>query len=163
MGLRMKPAAIALILLPFLAGCSEISTRTAPKADLGQLQHLYVEHLLTDGRGIDQIIAKELRKRGYDALTGPRQLMPANAEALIHYEDRWTFDFTNYMIEIDLEVISVRTGKPLATARYFRPSITGQSPVEMIDVVLNKIFKVRGAPVGDPDPLPGPESTSPST
>jgi hypothetical protein len=146
----------------FIAGCSHMDSKTASNVDLSHYDHVFVQHLLTDGRGIDQIIARELRRRGYDAIAGPLTMITKNAEIIVAYEDHWNFDFTNYMIQIDLQVRKARTDTLLATATYFRPSVMGRSPVEMIDAVLNKLFKTKGPPVAEPAPLPGPESVSPA-
>src|SRR5580658_10163236 len=132
----MKTFRFLLGVLPMLAGCSQLSTRVAPQVDLSHQSHIYVEHLLTNERGIDQIIARELRKRGYDAIAGSQQQMPDNAQLVIVYNDRWDFDFTYYMIELDLSVNTARTENLLATARYFQPSVTGHSALDMVDKVL---------------------------
>src|SRR5580658_6731283 len=79
----------------FLVGCSHMDSRTAPNVDLSHYNHVFVQHLLTDGRAIDQIIARELRRRGYDAIAGPLTMLPDNTEIIVAYEDHWNFDFTN--------------------------------------------------------------------
>ena len=117
-----------------------MDSHTEPKADLGGYHHVFVEKLLADGYGVDQIMARELRGMGYDATSGPLTMMPDNAEIVVAYYDRWTYDFTNYMIELDLIVRTARTDKRLATFHYHRPSITGGSTVEMLDIALRKIF-----------------------
>jgi hypothetical protein len=134
-------------IVALLAGCAQFDTRVARKTDLGEFKHIYVQHLLTDGRGIDEIIARELRRLGYDASAGPLTLMPQNAEVIVAYQDRWTFDFTTYMIEIDMQVKTARSDRLLAEGRSFRPSLVGNSPVELIDQILNKWFKPHVPPV----------------
>jgi len=140
----MTKSAVLLLLAVFcVAGCASLDTHTEPKINLGAYQHIFVEHLLADGYGVDQIIARELRARGYDATSGPLTMLPDNAEVVVAYEDRWNYDFTNYLIELDLVVRTARTDKRLATARYRRPSITGGGTVEMVDTVVYKIFPPR--------------------
>jgi hypothetical protein len=131
--------------------------------DLRRFRHVYVQHLLTDGRGIDELIARELRQRGYEASAGPVQLMPRDTEVIVVYLDRWTYDFTEYLIRIDLQVRTNRTDKLIAEGYYNRPSVTGNSPVEMIDHVLDKLFQPRGPALPPPPEAPGPESTAPTS
>jgi hypothetical protein len=141
-----------LAIVPLLAGCAEINTRVALKADLGHFQHIYVQHLLTDGRGVDEIIAKELRGLGYDASAGPITMMPKNAEVIVFYQDRWTFDFTTYMIEIDMQLKTAHSDRLLAEGRSFRPSVVGNSPVVLIDEILTRWFKPHVPPVPQTPP-----------
>ena len=87
--------------------------------------------------------------------------MPADAQAVLTYQDRWTFDFTEYMIGIEVQVTEARTDKVLAESFYKRPSFTGNSPVDMVDAVLAALFKQRGPALPDPPPTPDPYSTAP--
>jgi len=66
------------------------------------------------------------------------------------------------MIQINLHVSDAHTGTLLATGDYFKPSVVGRSPVQMVDAVLDKLFSVKGSPLPDPPPPPGIESESPS-
>ena len=159
---RAPPKGAVLGFALFLTGCSHMDSRTASNVDLSHYNHVFVQHLLTDGRAIDQIIARELRHRGYDAIAGPMTMVSNDTEIIVAYEDHWNFDFTYYMIQIDLQVRKARTDTLLATATYFRPSVVGRSPVEMIEAVLDKLFKTKGPPIPEPAPLPGPESVSPA-
>jgi len=52
-------------LLPLLASCGHIDTKTAEHVDLSHYQHVFVERLLTDGHGVADLIARELRQRGW--------------------------------------------------------------------------------------------------
>ena len=113
--------------------------------------------------GCDQLIARELRRRGYEASAGPIQLMPARTDAIVLYQDRWTFDFTDYMVRLDLQVRTTQTDRLVAEGYFERPSLFGNSPVDMVDHVLAKLFKPRGPAQPDPPPAPGPESTAPTT
>ena len=135
-----------LLLLPLilLGGCSSLTSHTEPKVNLAAYRHIFVEHVLADGNGVDQIIARQLRARGYDAASGPLTMMPETTEVIVRYDDHWTYDFSNYMIDLNLIVQAANTDKRLATAHYHRPSLGSGSTVEMVDRVLDKVFPVRG-------------------
>ncbi|HZZ57152.1 MAG TPA: hypothetical protein VFE31_04920 [Opitutaceae bacterium] len=149
-----------LVLVAALAlaasGCAVLRVREAPNAKLGSIKHPFVVSLLTDGRGVDAAITRELRRRGYDATYGAATEMPDNADARILYQDRWQSDFTTYMISIQIEVRTARTDYPLALAYAERPSIFGQDKTVMIDKVLNKLF-----PAKHPLPILPPLSDTP--
>jgi len=150
---RMNRLLPLLAIVSLLAGCAEFSSRVVPTVKLGSYQHVYVQHSLTDGRGLDGIIAQELRRLGYDAGAGPLTLMPKNTELIVMYQDRWSWDFTTYMIELDMQVMTAHSGRMLADARTFRPSILGHAPVELIDQILDKWFKPRVPSVPQTPPV----------
>jgi hypothetical protein len=138
-------AKIALIVLAgsiFTAGCSQISTRSLPKSDLGAQKHIFVERRLADNYGVAEEIARQLRAMGYDASSGALTMMPVGTDLVVSYQDMWTWDFTTYMIEIDMQVRSARTDKILAVGHYFGPHVVlGHAPPEMIHELLAKLFK----------------------
>ncbi|MDE3084588.1 MAG: hypothetical protein KGJ37_05130, partial [Verrucomicrobiota bacterium] len=101
---------------------------------------IYVEHRFADGRGLDQLIAAKLRDLGYDATGGPLTLMPDGVDAVVSYTDSWNWDFSLYLIELDIEVSDPGTGKILATASYRHPTI-GKTPADMTRAVIDPLFK----------------------
>jgi hypothetical protein len=134
-------AAAALAAWPWLAGCGHINTRSFPKATSpatstsssstagGQLRR----------RRRDGAPAEEM---GYDASAGALTMMPPDTELIVSYDDMWTWDFNNYMIEIDMQVRTARGDKILAVGHYFRPSMVfGHPPADMIHELLVKLFK----------------------
>jgi hypothetical protein len=138
---KLFPAAAALLGL-LLAGCSHINTRSLPNADLAAKKHVFVEHRIADSFGVADEIARQLRVMGYDASAGALTMMPQGTDIIVSYDDMWTWDFNNYMIEIDMQVRSARNDKILAVGHYFRPSMVfGHPPEDMIHELLTKLFK----------------------
>jgi hypothetical protein len=138
---------VGLSFIILFSSCAQVASRTAKNVDLSKYKHPYIIHSLTDGRSIDKIITRELIKLGYDASSGPKTMMPKYADVVICYQDRWTFDFTTYMIQLDLQVYSGHTSNLVAEDSYFRPSFTGGSEVDMVDVLLNRLFKPHVPPI----------------
>jgi hypothetical protein len=137
---RFKAALVALAVV--LGGCSHMSTRSLPKADIGNYKHVWVEQRLADNFGIAEEMARQLREMGYDSSAGALTMMPSETELIVSYEDMWTWDFNTYMIEIDMQVRSARTEKILAVGHYNRPSMVfGRPPASMIHELLVKLFK----------------------
>ena len=135
---KLFPLLACALLLP---ACASFNIHREPGANLTSLKKIYVEHRLADGRGLDLVIAHELQRLGYDASSGPMTMMPDHVEAVVSYVDRWTWDFSSYMIELDIEVSDPRTSKILATVRYFRPAVAGKSPEEMVQAVIDPLFR----------------------
>ncbi len=139
MGIR---AAVALAGCALAAGCGHINTRSIPNANLAVHKHIFVEHRLPDSYGVADEIARQLREMGYDASSGALTMMPPETELIVSYDDMWTWDFNNYMIEIDMQVRTARGDKTLAVGHYFRPSMVfGHPPADMIHELLVKLFK----------------------
>ena len=138
-GLRTFFALAAALVL---GGCTQITTRSLPKADLSRHKHVFVEHRLADSFGVADEIARQLRALGYDASSGALTMMPPDTELIVSYDDMWTWDFSTYMIEIDMQVRTARSDKILAVGHYFRPTMVfGHPPAEMIHDLIEKLFK----------------------
>jgi len=139
---RPKIALIVLAGVVCLTGCAQITTRSLPKAEIGSRKHIFVERRLADNYGVSEEIARQLRAMGYDASAGALTMMPIGTELVVSYDDMWTWDFTTYMIEIDIQVRSARTDKIVAVGHYFGPHVVlGHAPPEMIHELLLKLFK----------------------
>ena len=134
------------VLLPclalLLASCST-KTQIDHSARPDQLHHIFVEHLLSDGNNVDELLARELRRLGYDASAGPLTMMPDGTEAILAYQTQWTFDFTTYLYEFDVAVRDAHTGKEIAVNRYSRPSVVGTDPVRIVNRVIDPIFRKK--------------------
>jgi hypothetical protein len=139
---RLIGALLAAAAAALLAGCSQITTRTLPKADFANKKHIFVEHRLADSYGVADEIARQLNLMGYDATAGALTMMPPQAELVVSYDDMWTWDFNTYMIEFDVQVRSAHSDKIIAMGHYYRPSMVfGHAPAEMIREMLAKLFK----------------------
>jgi hypothetical protein len=134
-----------LCLVPLLSGCSHLQTRLAPSARLADYHNVFVEHELSDGRSVDLFIQRKLQAMGFVAAAGPLTMKPTEAELVLSYQEHWTFDFTTYIIEIDMQVHDARTGRELAVGHYFHPSITNEYTSEVVDPLIEQLFGPNGA------------------
>lgn len=137
--LRVFAAAIACAAM---TGCA-VNRATAnvdPSARLDQLKTVHVRHFEKDERGTDQVIAGKLRERGLKVTVGSGPA-PEGADAVVTYVDKWIWDLTMYMLELTIQVREPKTDYPLASGNSYHTSLTRKSPPEMVDEVLNNIFK----------------------
>jgi len=132
-------------LLPlFLTACATKTTRQNPELSLAQFHHVFVETRLNDNHAIDAAIAAELRRRGFAASHGHLTMMPEDAEVLITYDARWTWDFRSYLIELHLTASTAKTKKTIAAAHYRQPGILPKPPEQLISRLLDSIL-TKGA------------------
>ncbi len=135
-------AALAVALAALLSGCSSMVTRSLPQSNLSGFRHVFVEHRLADSYGVADEMARQLREMGFDATSGALTMMPRDTDVIVSYEDMWTWDFSTYMIAIDVQVRSARGDKILAVGHYYRPAMVFGHPASaMIHELLAKLFK----------------------
>lgn len=136
----MKKLLLSFAVLALLSGCAQIAVRTQPRLNLATLRRPFVIHLLSDGRGVDRLIAQELRARGYDADYGARTEMPDNADAALIYDGNWSTDFATYLFGLDVEVRTPRTDVALAVGSYQKPSLGYRPETVAVDAVIDRLF-----------------------
>ena len=136
--MRFLPSLLAALLL---SACTTAETRKPPTTDLSKYHRVYVEHLLADGRNLDHLIVAELQRLGYEASSGPLTMLPDQGiDAVVTYDDRWTWDFKSYLIDFELTVRTARTDRPLASGRYHQPTAFPKPPAGVIHEVLAPQF-----------------------
>jgi len=157
----MKLHALLILVGLTLSGCSTLSTNFAPNANLGRFKRVFVQQSLNDNHGLDVLIVKELQARGIQAESGPLTLMPRDVKAYLTYQDRWDWDFKNYLIALTVSVRDANSDSLLASASYFRPTAFMKTPDFMVQTVLDGLFnpsaKSRSAA---PPAKPADESSS---
>ncbi|MFT3784455.1 MAG: hypothetical protein QM790_20785 [Nibricoccus sp.] len=136
---------VVLALLFLCAGCASNYSWKDPKTDLLKKRHFYVESELSDGKNLHVTIADELKLMGYNATSGYLTMMPKDADALVSFQSRWTWDFTTYLIELNIQIRDPISGKIIASAGYHRPAIAGTSTEELIRKTLTSILTPKPA------------------
>jgi hypothetical protein len=121
-----------------LGGCASQQTRKV--VDLAPFKRIYVIQRLGDDHHLNEALVAELQKLGHDASTGPRTMIPENADATLTYTDRWEWDFKNYLIELNVELYTAHTNKKLADGRFFQPTPKPKPPAEVVHELLAPLF-----------------------
>jgi hypothetical protein len=138
----IKALVLAAAAAFMLAGCASVSAQKTPGADLARVKRVYIEQRLNDNHGIARLLVEELQRHGKEASAGPLTMLPDDADAVLTYEDGWTFDFTTHMISLTVELREARRNQDrLATARSYRPSVTRKSPEEIVREVVASLWK----------------------
>lgn len=61
----------------------------------------------------------------------------------VTYVDKWMWDITMYLLELTVNVRDPQTGFPVAVGDSLHTSLTRKSPPEMVDEVLDNVFKAQ--------------------
>jgi hypothetical protein len=123
-----------------LTGCANRATaRIDPSANLASMKTMHVVKIPEESAEISTLIADDLRRRGYTVSTSTEK--SANVDAIVTYVDRWMWDITMYLLELTVMIRDPGTEFPMATGNSLHGSLTRQSPPEMVDEVMNNIFK----------------------
>jgi hypothetical protein len=112
---------VLFVACALFAGCASTHTHVSePGRNLKEVRRFFVLRNLKDNHGIDGRIVNVLRARGYEADSGPITLLPDNAEVVILYEDRWTWDFSEHMVYLQISARDPKAAFPYATSSYLK-------------------------------------------
>jgi hypothetical protein len=136
-------AAIGVALVVGLSsGCmTQLTSNVVPGTNLKALKRLHVIHLAADQHGVERLIADRLNAMGYQTTVGEKGTLPEDAQAVVTYQDKWMWDITMYMLELNVQIRQPKTDIALATGHSMRTSLVRSSPSEMVAEVLKDIYK----------------------
>jgi hypothetical protein len=125
-----------------MSGCmTQLKSDVMPGTDLSALKKIYVVRLMADQRGVEKLIADRLNLMGFQATAGEGVNVPTDVDAVITYQDKWMWDITMYMIQLDVQVRQPKTQAAIASGHSLRTSLVRKSPPEMVAEVLTDLFK----------------------
>lgn len=139
----MKALVPLIAAVALLAGCTTVSVRRVPAIDLTRFHHVFVERPFNENHHLDEYLVDELRHDGFVSESGPMTMLPDDADAVLSYQSRWNWDFTTYLMELDLSLRTAHTNKKLAEARYYQPTIRTRSPARVVHTLITRIFAPR--------------------
>lgn len=119
----MKPVLLRLFTVLFacalFAGCASTQSGVSePGRTLDGIERFFVLRNLKDNHRVHESIVRALQARGLHAESGPFTLLPADAQVVITYEDRWSWDFGDHMVSLKLGARDPKAALPYATASY---------------------------------------------
>ena len=141
MKIRLLNYCLVFIVL-IMSGCSKvvIKSDSDPSVNLAELETFYVRKFPPDERGIEKKISNKLNEMGFVATSGVSRDSSGPVDAVVSYEDRWMWDITMYMLEIDIKLHDPETDFVFASGSSYRTSIARESPEEMIEEVFRDMF-----------------------
>ena len=102
------------------AGCTHVERTVTKGRDPATPKEIFVAENLADNHRLAKRIAAALRARGLQSESGPLTMLPETADAVIHYEDRWTWDFGEHMTYLRLDLHDPGEKRPYASAYRLR-------------------------------------------
>lgn len=123
-----------------LLACASLPPVTGgalPGVDPRAHQPVHVVRNAEDARGLDGVIAGELRRRGFEVSSGAEAETPSEARGVVRYEDGWRWDARLSLVFLRVDLRDAETQVLLATAQSYQPDPdAGQSPDAIVaDVV----------------------------
>lgn len=125
-----SPFGRALLLssvLMILTGCATYEATVERGHNLKTLQRFFVISNLNDNHGLDHQIALALQSHGLKAEVGPLTMMPEETQAIVTYDDRWTWDFSDHLVDLRISLRDTRSEQDFASAS-FRAKIPVHKP-----------------------------------
>ena len=141
----LKLAFVLALIATNTTGCA-VNRATGyvdPATNLSALKTMYVKRIPADD-GTHVLIAEKLKSKGV-AVTSGVESPPHNVDAVVTYIDKWMWDITMYMLELTITIRDPKSDYPLATGNSYHTSLTRLSPKEMVDEVVDNIYKELGA------------------
>ncbi|MES9981034.1 MAG: hypothetical protein ABW115_22495 [Candidatus Thiodiazotropha sp. 6PLUC6] len=144
--MKFRPVSVILTLITLLNGCAIVSSsaKIVPNNDQTAIQNFYVIHQPQDKHNIDAEISELLREKGYKASNGPATKIASDADILVTYEDRWFWDLSNYLIQLNVEFRDVKTRYPIVAGETIRTSLARKTTKEMaLETIDNMLLKIE--------------------
>lgn len=141
----MKSAArlvLATLACFLFVGCATMRTETDPKNNrtLGEARRFFVLRNLKENHGLDARIVRALRARGFEADSGPITLLPASAQVVLVYEDRWSWDFSDHMVFLKISARAPDQAFPYVSASYQKQIGFSTRIDEVVESVLARLL-----------------------
>lgn len=95
---------------------------------------------LNDNRRLAENLVVALRARGLVAESGHLTLLPPTAEAVLRYEDRWSWDFGEHMTYLRVGLHDPGEVRPYATATRTRFVARSTNLDEALPPLLAELF-----------------------
>jgi hypothetical protein len=145
----MKSLLVALLagVVALLTGCSSVTRSVASGVDFTQVRSIWVEQRLADNHNVRDRLVRALRAHGYDADAGPLTMMPdRGVDAVLVYQDRWTWDFRSYMMELEAELRHPRNQALMAQVFIHQLPFRGYSTDGMAEKAIQTLLPRGSAP-----------------
>lgn len=136
---RPFPLPALLLLLLLLTGCATYDAKVERDRSLVGVQRYFVQSNPNDNRAIDHQITAALTARGYQAETGPLTMMPDDAQAIVTYQDHWTWDFGDRLVYLQLIVRDRKNNQIYATVKFSTKLPTRKSLTGIVDELVGQL------------------------
>ena len=135
----LRALAISAVLL--LSGCvGTLSGQLTIPHETASRSIYFVERSPQDGRDLASTIVARMRARGLNAVTGAS--VPANADYVISYIDKWQWDMRMYLFDLRIEMRDTKNASLVGYGESSQSSLKamGKTFADIIDSALNQLY-----------------------
>jgi hypothetical protein len=125
----------------FLGGCASYDSSVESGRSFAKVQRFFVLSNLNDNHGLDHQLVESLKAHGRTADAGPLTMMPDDTQVVVLYQDRWTWDFGDHLIYLQVAVRDTRSEQPFATVSFSAKVPTSKTPAAIVDSLVDKLLK----------------------
>ena len=151
--MKIPPARLLglLVLGLLLGGCASYDAQTPHGRGLAGLQHFFVLSNSNDNHALDQRIVAALQARGLTADCGPLTMMPDNTQAVVTYQDHWTWDFGEHLYALKFVVHGPDSNETLAGASFYARVPLNEDLSDTVNKLVASLFSGKNtAPPANP-------------
>jgi hypothetical protein len=132
------PSLLLLLLLGLVSGCASYNTNV--QRTLQGVTHFFVLANGNDNRALNHQIVATLKARGFSAETGPLTMMPDESQAIITYQDYWTWDFGEHLVYLQISARDRKTSEPFGSVTFQSKLPSGKTTAVIVDGLIVKLL-----------------------
>ncbi len=140
---RFVPLPVLLFFLGLLAGCASYVAKVERGPGLAGVQRYFVLSNPNDSHALNHQLAAALKARGYEAETGPLTMLPDDTQAIVSYQDHWTWDFGDHLVYLQVSVRDRKTGQPYAAVTFSTKLPTRKPPSGIVDGLVAQFLPAK--------------------
>lgn len=138
----IKKIFYGLLALIILSGCSHIvETNFDPEFTSKTFSKVYIQKGDNDNKfHVYREIKDELELLGYEVSVGTEKTPKYPVDLILTYQDRWYWDMTMYLLELNIQAIDPDGYVSLADSKVRRTSLIRKNRKEMVKEVFSELF-----------------------
>jgi hypothetical protein len=139
----LPPLVAGLLVALLVAGCATYDAVAVRGKSLTGTSRFFVVSNHNDNHALDHYIAESLKARGLTVEIGPLTMMPSNTQAIITYQDRWTWDFGDHLVYLTLNARDALSNEAIAAVTY-NVSFPRREPLPVtLGSLVDRLFTAR--------------------
>lgn len=132
------PSVCLLLLLGLISGCASYDANV--QRSLKDVTHYFVLANGNDNRALNHQIVATLKARGLSAETGPLTMMPDESQAIITYQDYWSWDFGEHLVYLQISARDRKTSEPFGSVTFNAKVPTRKPTAGIVDGLVVKLL-----------------------
>ena len=123
-----------------LGGCASYTTQVDHGRSLKSIKRFFVVSNLNDNHAIDHQIVEALKARNLEADNGPLTMMPDKTQAVVTFQDHWTWDFGDHLVFLQISVRDTRSEQSFASITFSAKIPLHEDPSETVARVVDQLL-----------------------